>query len=181
MADVNIENIVASTQIADGLDVEQLAESIPDSEYNPEDFPGLVLHFEKPKTAALIFSSGKVVCTGAKKEDEVNEAMNLIIKKIKSVGVNVIDNPEVKIQNIVASADLEKELQLSSIAKNLWLDNVEYEPEQFPGLVYRMETPSVVLLLFSSGKVVCTGGKSLEDVSEAIDAFKDKLSSLGVL
>ena len=181
MADMNIENIVASTQIADKLDVKQLSESIPDSKYNPEEFPGLVLHFEKPKTAGLIFSSGKVVCTGAKKKEEVDEAINLIISTIKNVGVKVIEKPDIKMQNIVASADLEKELHLSSIAKSLWLDDVEYEPEQFPGLVYRMDAPGVVLLLFSSGKIVCTGGKNLEDVSEAINTFKDKLSSLGVL
>jgi transcription initiation factor TFIID TATA-box-binding protein len=179
MADMVTENIVAFSQIANELDLEELEEKIPESAFDPEEFKGLVLHFEKPKTAALIFSNGKVFCTGAKKEDELSETIKLVVDKLKNVGVKLNENYEVIIQNVVASVDLEKEYQLEKVAKNLWLDNVEYEPEKFPGLVYKMENPSTVLLLFSFGKVVCTGGKSLKDASDAIDAFKDKLSSLG--
>lgn len=181
MADINIENMVASTQIADELDLKRLAREIPDSKYNPEEFPGLVLHFDTPKTAALVFSSGKVVCTGAKNTEDVNAAVHNITDKIKGVGIPVFEKPKVNIQNIVASSDLKKKLHLSSIAKGLLLENVEYEPEQFPGLVYRMKDLGVVLLLFSSGKLVCTGATKLEDISNAIDTMKDKLSSLGAL
>lgn len=179
MEDIDIENIVAITQIANELNIEQLEEKIPELKFNPEEFEGSVLHFESPKTAALLFSSGKVVCTGAKQEHEVTETMKLVIEKLKSVGVKVNENPKVKIQNIVASIDLEKEFQLSSVAKSLRLENVEYDSEKFPGLVYKLENTNLVLLLFSSGKVVCTGGKSLKETFNAIDAFKDKLSSLG--
>ena len=89
--------------------------------------------------------------------------------------------PHVEVENIVASADLKKDLQLSSIAKGMLLDSVEYEPEQFPGLVYRMDNIGAVILLFSSGKIVCTGAKKMDDVHRAIDMMKEKLSSLGVL
>jgi transcription initiation factor TFIID TATA-box-binding protein len=181
MTDINIENIVASTQIADGLDIRRLADAIPDSKYDPEKFPGLVLHIEKPKTAVLLFSSGNAICTGAKNMDEVDDAINEVVSKIKSVGLSAFEKPEIKTQNIVASSDLKKELQLSSVAKTLLLENVEYEPEQFPGLVYRMDNLGVVLLLFSSGRLVCTGAKKLEDVATAIDTMKDKLSSMGIL
>ena len=181
MTDMNIENIVASTQIADGLDIRRLADALPNSKYDPEKFPGLVLHIEKPKTAVLLFSSGNIICTGAKNMEEVNEAIHEIISKIKSVGIPVSEKPEIKTQNIVASSDLKKELQLSSVAKTLLLENVEYEPEQFPGLIYRMDNLGVVLLLFSSGRLVCTGAKKMEDVSAAIDTMKDKLSSMGIL
>jgi transcription initiation factor TFIID TATA-box-binding protein len=181
MTDINIENIVASTQIADGLDIKRLADALPDSKYDPEKFPGLVLHIEKPKTAVLLFSSGNAICTGAKSLEEVDEAIHEIINKIKNVGLPVFENPEIKTQNIVASSDLKKEFQLNSLAKSLLLENVEYEPEQFPGLVYRMDNLGVVLLLFSSGKLVCTGAKKLEDVTAAIDTMKDKLSSMGIL
>jgi transcription initiation factor TFIID TATA-box-binding protein len=181
MTDINIENIVASTQIADGLDIERLADTILDSKYDPEKFPGLVLHIEKPKTAVLLFSSGNAICTGAKSLEEVDKAIHEIINKIKNVGLPVSENPEIKTQNIVASSDLKKELQLSSLAKALLAENAEYEPKQFPGLVYRMDNLGVVLLLFSSGKLVCTGAKKLEDVTTAIDTMKDKLSSMGIL
>ena len=181
MANITIENIVASTQIAKGLDIKILAEKIADSKYNPEEFPGLILHFKEPKTATLIFSSGKVICTGAKNIEEVDYTIGRIIDEIKKIGIHVMKKPEVKTQNIVASSDLKKELHLDSVAKGLLSENVEYEPEQFPGLVYRMEDLGVVLLLFSSGKLVCTGAKKLEDVSHAIDTMADKLSSMGVL
>jgi len=181
MTNINIENIVASTQIADGLDIKRLADTIPNSKYDPEKFPGLVLHIEKPKTAVLLFSSGNAICTGAKNLEEVDEAIHEIINKIKSVGLPVFENPKIKIQNIVASSDLKKELKLSSLAKALLSENAEYEPKQFPGLVYRMDDLGVVLLLFSSGKLVCTGAKKLEDATTAIDTMKDKLSSMGIL
>lgn len=178
---MNIENIVASTQIADELDIKLLADNIFDSKYDPEKFPGLVLHIEKPKTAVLLFSSGNAICTGAKSLEEVDEAIRETINKIKNVGLPVSENPKIKTQNIVVSSDLKKELQLSSLAKALLSENAEYEPEQFPGLVYRMDNLGVVLLLFGSGKLVCTGAKNLEDTTTAIDTMKDKLSSMGIL
>ena len=181
MTDINIENIVASTQIADELDIKQLADKIPNSKYDPERFPGLVLHIEKPKTAVLLFSTGNAICTGAKNMEDVNDAINEVVSKIKSVGLLVSGKRKIKTQNIVASSDFKKELQLSSIAKTLLSENVEYEPEQFPGLVYRMDNLGVVLLLFSSGRLVCTGAKKMEDVSTAIDTMKDKLSSMRIL
>lgn len=181
MTNINVENIVASTQIAGELDIERLSKDLPDSKYHPEEFPGLILHFEDPKTAALVFSSGKIICTGAKNMDEVNDTVKSMTKKIKDAGASTMKKPQVKMQNIVASADLKKDLHLSSIAKSLMLENVEYEPEQFPGLVYRLDNLGVVLLLFSSGKLVCTGAKTLEDVSNAVDTVKEKLSSLGIL
>jgi len=180
MSDVNIENIVASTHLAESLDLRRLADDIVDSKYNPDEFPGLVLHFETPKTAALLFSSGKVICTGAKNVDDVNTAIGMVIEKVKGVGLSVFDSPKVDMQNIVASFDLKKEMQLGSIAKRLLADNVEYEPEQFPGLVYRMKNLGVVLLLFSSGKLVCTGAKNVEDVNLAVNTMRDKLTSLGI-
>ena len=181
MVDINIENIVVSAQLAEKLDIKSLAEKIPGSKYNPEEFPGLILHFDDPKTAALIFSSGKVICTGAKSLEEAKETVTKLIDEMKNQRINTPDEIEVITQNIVASADLKKDLQLSSIAKGLLLDNVEYEPEQFPGLVYRVDNIGAVILLFSSGKMVCTGTKKMDDVHRAIDMMKEKLSSLGVL
>jgi len=181
MIDINVENIVVSAQIAEKLDVKSLAENIPDSKYKPDEFPGLILHFEEPKTAALIFSSGKVICTGAKSIEQANETITKIIGEMKNQGLETPEEIEVTTQNIVASADFKKDLQLSSIAKGLLLENVEYEPEQFPGLIYKMDDMGMLILLFSSGKIVCTGAKKMDDVHRAIDTMKDKLSSLGVL
>ena len=181
MADIIIENIVATTQIAKKLDIEHLADAIHDSKYDPEEFPGLALHFNDPKTAALVFSSGEIICTGAKNIDEIEDSMIKTIDKIEEAGISVIDEPEVEIQNIVASLDLKKELNLVNIIKNPLLENAEYEPEKVPGLVCKMDGSSVTLLIFGSGKIICTGAEKLEDASDAIEIIEEKLTSMGFI
>ena len=181
MADIIIENIVATTQIAKELDIEHLADAIQDSNYDPEEFSGLVLHFNDPKTAALIFSSGEIICTGAKNIGEIEDSIIKTIDKIEEAGLSVIDEPDVEIQNIVASLDLKKKLNLVNIVMNPLLENVEYEPEKFPGLIHRIDESSVTLLIFDSGKIVCTGAKKIEGASDAINTIKVKLKSMGVL
>jgi transcription initiation factor TFIID TATA-box-binding protein len=181
MADMKIENVVASTTIANELDLSQLSKKLPDGEYEPEQFPGLVLRLEEPKTAALLFRSGKVVCTGAKTIEDVKRAIAKVCHKVQKAGAKVFDEPDITVQNIVASANLHAQLNLNAIALAIGLEKVEYEPEQFPGLVYRLEDPHVVVLLFGSGKLVCTGARKAEQVSEAIDKISQELDMKGLL
>ena len=181
MADIKIENVVASTTIAKELDLNKLSSSLPDGEYEPDQFPGLVLRMKEPKTAALLFRSGKVVCTGAKTIEDVARAIDKVCSKVKSAGFQVFKKPEITVQNIVASANLHAELNLNAIALAVGLEKIEYEPEQFPGLVYRLEDPGVVVLLFGSGKLVCTGARKAEQVSEAIDKITKELDDKGLL
>lgn len=182
MAEIHIQNVVASTSIGEELDLNAISAAFENAEYEPEQFPGLVFRIEKPKTAALIFRSGKVVCTGAKSIDAVGEAIDLVINRLRAKGIQgVVGNPEITIQNIVATADLHAELSLNAIAVGLGLENVEYEPEQFPGLVYRLKDPKVVVLIFSSGKLVCTGARKSEEAERAVDKITAELSSLGLL
>jgi transcription initiation factor TFIID TATA-box-binding protein len=181
MADIKIENVVASTTIAKELDLNKLSTSLPDGEYEPDQFPGLVLRMKDPKTAALLFRSGKVVCTGAKTIEDVAKAIDKVCKKVEKAGFEVYSKPEITVQNIVASANLHAELNLNAIALAVGLEKIEYEPEQFPGLVYRLEDPGVVVLLFGSGKLVCTGARKAEQVSEAIDKITKELDDKGLL
>ncbi len=178
---IKIENVVASTQIGENIDLNKIAREIPDADYKPKQFPGLVLRTKEPKAAALIFRSGKVVCTGSKSVEDARRAVKQIVKIVGSLGIPVIDEPEVKVQNIVASADLGTDLNLNAIAIGLGLENVEYEPEQFPGLVYRLRDPRVVVLIFGSGKMVVTGGKTPEDARRAVEKIAEELESLGLL
>ena len=136
---------------------------------------------KEPKTAILLFSSGKLVCTGAKSVEIVHKVVEIILEKISTIGVEVTDEPQVTIQNIVATADLNTDLNLNSIAISLGLERVEYEPEQFPGLVYRIDQPKVVALLFGSGKVVCTGARKIEDIEEAIQEITNELTAAGLI
>ncbi len=174
-----IENVVASVTMNQTIDLDAISGNVPGVEYNPEQFPGLVYRISKPRTATLIFSSGKMVCTGAKSAKEVYNAVKKIIKNLKERNIVMIGTPEIVIQNIVASANLYAEVNLEKAA--FLLENVMYEPEQFPGLIYRMADPKVVLLVFSSGKMVCTGAKEEDEVRVAVDKINFKLKELGVL
>jgi len=178
MIEVKIENIVASTSFADKLDLDVIAQSFEEAEYEPEQFPGLVYRLDKPKTATLLFRSGKANCTGAKNIEDVRKTIDIISEKLKKLGVKIYKDIEIVVQNMVATADLGGELNLNEVAMGLGLENVEYEPEQFPGLVYRVKEPRVVMLLFGSGKIVCTGGKNTEDVSTAVEKVSLILSSM---
>jgi len=181
MTEIKVQNIVASTTFAEKLDLDVITKAIEETEYEPEQFPGLIYRLKNPKTATLLFRSGKANCTGAKNIEDVKATIDIIAEKLKKLDIDVYKNPEIVIQNMVATSDLGGELNLSEVAIALGLENVEYEPEQFPGLVYRIREPKVVMLLFGSGKIVCAGAKSIEDVSLAVDKLSKELSSLGLL
>jgi len=164
---INIENVVASATLNQKVDLNAVVKGYPGVEYRPEQFPGLVFRLKRPKTATLIFNSGKMVCTGAKSEKESRGAVMKVIKELKKGGIIIISQPELKIQNIVASASLGGMIDLEKAA--FTLGKTMYEPEQFPGLIYRMDEPKVVILLFASGKLVCTGAKKEQDVYTAVE------------
>jgi transcription initiation factor TFIID TATA-box-binding protein len=172
-ATINIENVVASATLKQRVDLNAVVKGYPGVEYRPEQFPGLVFRLKRPKTATLIFNSGKMVCTGAKSEKEARRAVMKVIKELKRSGIIIISKPELKIQNIVASASLGGMIDLEKSAYSL--GRTMYEPEQFPGLIYRMDDPKVVILLFASGKLVCTGAKREEDVYTAVSKLHQRL------
>jgi len=181
MPKVIVENIVASTSFADKLDLDVIAQSLEEAEYEPEQFPGLVYRLDSPKTATLLFRSGKANCTGAKNVEDVRKTVDIIAEKLRKLNVDVYKDLKIVIQNIVAISDLETELNLNEVAMGLGLDKVEYEPEQFPGLVYRINDPKVAMLLFGSGKIVCTGARKTEDVALAVEKLSEELNSLDLI
>lgn len=178
---IRVENVVASSDIGQELDLATLAGDLLGMEYNPGNFPGLVYRLQEPKAAALIFRSGKVVCTGASSIENARSALSHVFEELRALGVAVADSPEIIVQNIVSSGDLDASLNLNAIAIGLGLEHVEYEPEQFPGLVYRLDEPEVVVLLFGSGKLVITGGKQLADAEQALSVIEAQLTDLGLL
>jgi transcription initiation factor TFIID TATA-box-binding protein len=177
---LHIENVVASTGINQELDLEQVAKDLESADYAPDNFPGLVYRTQDPKSAALIFRSGKIVCTGANSVDNVHESLRIVFAKLRELEIPIDDDPDIVVQNIVMSADLGNSLNLNAIAIGFGLEQVEYEPEQFPGLVYRLDDPDVVALLFGSGKVVITGGKVPENGEEAVETIISRLEELGL-
>ncbi|MCL7386315.1 MAG: TATA-box-binding protein [Thaumarchaeota archaeon] len=176
---IEIQNVVASVTINQKLDLAQIQKAFPETEYKPAQFPGLVFRLATPKTATLIFSSGKMVCTGAKSEKESIRAVQTVIKLLEKEGFLIKHEPIIEIQNIVASIDLHGRINLEQAA--LKLENTMYEPEQFPGLIYRMDSPKVVILMFASGKLVCTGAKTEKEVYEAVYKLKRILEENGLI
>jgi transcription initiation factor TFIID TATA-box-binding protein len=177
--EIKVENIVSSAAIGKSIDLSEVATALEGVEFNSEKFPGLVYKLKEPKAALLIFGSGKMVCAGAKTIENSKEAVEIVVDMMRTKDQDIPHEFEIKVQNIVASSNLGKILNLENVA--LELENSEYEPEQFPGLVYRHSEPKVVLLLFGSGKVVCTGAKNYEDALIGVEKAKKRLEALSLI
>ena len=161
-----IQNIVLSVTYEDTeFNLDKLAKSLDGAVYDPESFPGVVYKSEHPRASFLIFSSGKMNCVGARSLNDAKQAIRKLTGKLRKAHIKVKTEPKVKVQNIVASVDFGRKFDLEHIARSF--ENVEYEPEVFPGLVFRLDDPKAVLLLFVSGKGVCAGAKSMIDVKRA--------------
>ncbi len=172
-ASIRIENVVATATLNQRIDLNAVVKGNPTVEYRPKQFPGLVFRLKRPKTAMLIFNSGKMVCTGAKCEKEATRAIKKVIRELKKSGIIIVGKPEIKVVNMVASANLLGRIELEEAAYSLGRNM--YEPEQFPGLIYRMDAPKVVILVFASGKLVCTGATKEEIVYEAVAKLHKQL------
>jgi transcription initiation factor TFIID TATA-box-binding protein len=177
---IQVENVVTSSDLGCDLDLEPLSEDLSDSQYNFEQFPGLIYRTEEPRVTILVFRSGKVVCTGSRSYDWIEDALTQLLDEFNALGIDYT-YPEMDIQNVVGMADLGSVLNLNAIAIGLGLENTEYEPEQFPGLVYRIEDLPTVGLLFGSGKVVVTGGKTTDDIRAGVEHIHAELDELALL
>ncbi len=176
---IEIQNVVSTATLHQTVDLNAVVKGIPGVEYRPERFPGLVLRLRRPKTAMLIFHSGKMVCTGAKSERDSRRAVTTVIKELKRSGIIIIGKPDVTVVNIVASASLGGMIDLEQSA--YVLGRTMYEPEQFPGLIHRMDDPKVVILLFASGNLVCTGAKNEQDVYAAVHTLHASLEKQNLI
>ena len=163
---ISVENVVASASVDQKIDLNDITKKFPDTEYHPEQFPGLVFRLKSPKTATLIFSSGKMVCTGAKSEEQSISAVRSVVQKLRKGKIKIKNEPIIVIQNIVASVNLGGKVHLEKAARSL--PRSMYEPEQFPGLIHRMLDPKTVILIFASGKLVCTGAKKESEVYRSV-------------
>lgn len=174
-----IENVVATVivDIDDKMDLNKIARQYPEVEYNPERFPGLIMRIVEPKATLLIFSTGKMVVTGLRRADEAKVVVDDAVSRIKDCGIR-IENPEIIIQNIVASGDLNAMIDLNMAA--VVMEYSMYEPEVFPGLIYRMQEPKSVFLIFSTGRIVCTGAKTREIVAEAVEKLYHEVREYGI-
>ncbi len=178
---VQIQNVVASVSFEQTFDLSTIANTSRNVEYRPNVFPGLVFRLKRPKTAILIFRTGKMVCTGAKSEKEAIRAVRKVARELSKRGITVLGKPEIQITNIVASANLGGYIDLDKLASQNSGRRILYEPEQFPALIYRWDNPKVVFLVFSTGKLVCAGAKREVEVHEAVEKFHKLLREGGFM
>jgi len=176
---ISIENVVASATIDQKLDLKDITKKFPDVEWHPEQFPGAVFRIKSPKTATLLFSTGKMVCTGAKSEDLARKAVKTVVQQLRKGKIKIKKDAIVTIQNIVASINLGGRVHLEQAARTL--PRSMYEPEQFPGLIHRVLDPKTVILIFSSGKLVCTGGKTEKDVYRSVNQLHNLLEEKNLM
>jgi len=176
--------VVAAATLNQRIDLNEIVKKNPTVKYLPEKFPGLVFKLKTPKTTTLIFSTGSMVCTGAKSERSAGMAIRKVVRELKREGIIITGKPEIKIQNIVATVDLGGtaiDLEDFIYAVNGLGKQVMYEPEQFPGAIYRMEEPKCVFLIFSMGKFVCVGASREADVYTAVGNFVTILEDTEVI
>ncbi|EMA54773.1 TATA-box-binding protein [Halococcus salifodinae] len=180
VATLETQNVVASSGIGQEIDLESVAMDLTGADFDPGQFPGLIYRPDDAKATCLIFRSGAITCTGAQSIEEVQETVHTAVGALVELGIDV-EAPDVTVQNIVSGADLGETLNLNAIAIGLGLESVEYEPEQFPGLVYRLDDPDVVALLFGSGKMVITGAKIHDEAEAALEEIIRRLNDLGLV
>ena len=204
---LTVVNVVASTRVAEELDLPDIAIQLH-CEYEPEQFPGVVYRVKEPKLAILMFRSGRAVCTGGKNEENIHEGIKRMIGDLRGAGIKTWDTSdvEIEVQNMVATyalhypedyegtarmddhqnnikegdalKGLARKLNLNNLTFHLPFDKVEYEPEQFPGLIYRLDYPKVVCLIFGSGKMVITGARHKDEILDAVQIIQDELADL---
>jgi len=183
--EIRIQNVVATAAFNHPVDLDAIVKAFPHVQYRPKVFPGLPFRLKKPKTCTLIFNSGRMVCTGAKSEKEARRAILKVAIELKKGGIIILGKPEIKIQNVVASGSLGGPVDLEELCERAARARVGvslmYEPEQFPGLIYRMDSPKAVFLIYSNGKIVCVGAKKEEDIYEAVENLRRRLEEMNVL
>ncbi|XP_050221242.1 TATA-box-binding protein 2-like [Mercurialis annua] len=163
-----LQNVVSTIKLDCKLDLKRIALSSRNSEYNPKRFSAVIMRIREPKTTALIFSNGKLICTGAKTIADSKLAARKYARIIRKLGFPT-KFQDFKIQNIVASCDTKSSISLERFAFSEHARYARYDPESFPGMIYRFKGSNIVILIFVSGKIVIAGAKKEEDAYAAFD------------
>ena len=174
---LNVVNLLATSRFAEYIDLDHF--SIETGlDFDPDRFPGMTYKLENPKVCALIFRSGRIVITGAKKIEDVESALEQTYHSLVGKGCPLWTKYDYEVGNVVVTHDLGRELNLAHLTLSLPMARTEWEPEQFPGLIYRLGGMSAVCLIFSSGKCVITGNNSLDDAQEAVNTLITDLEAV---
>jgi transcription initiation factor TFIID TATA-box-binding protein len=172
---INISNVVGISKISDRLDLEKLYVELENAYYEPEQFSGLTYRSDDPPGTVILFQSGKVICTGAKDTSTCKKIISNLVNKMKFLDIQIKNDYKIQIKNMIFTKNFNQPINLAKVALSFGLENIDYEPDDFPGLVYKIEELPATLILFESGKVVCTGTVSEEQANEAFEKLIKKL------
>lgn len=177
---VEVVNVVGSGLLSKEFDLVQVAEDLGSkAKYDPEKYPGLYLHLDEDSPLITLYRTGKFITTGADSEEEAFKIRDRFLQTLHDMGaIDTAEDEWFQIQNYVCTADMKSELNLNALAIGLGLENTEYEPEQFPGLIYRPAEAENVVLIFASGKVVITGSPDLETAKSTFESLANKTAEL---
>lgn len=176
---MNIQNVVASTSLRKKLKLEELLQQLENSEYQPDTFPGLVYRIKDPSATFLIFQTGNVICVGSRSVQQAKKAVGKLISILKDNKISIPKNPKITIENVVVSDSLGTKINIDEIV--FILENSEYSPDTFPGVIYRIDKPKASFLLFSSGKIICAGTRTIQQAKKAVEVLKKKLKKAGAI
>jgi transcription initiation factor TFIID TATA-box-binding protein len=169
----NIVNIVATVMFDRDLDLGAIHYSTKAEIYPNARLASLVVRLDD--ATALVFKSGKAVISGAKSIRDVTRAVKRLAEIFRDVGI-AIGRAEIVIQNIVVQADFGANINLD-LASELIEGDVLYEPEQFPGIILRLEDPEATALIFSSGRAVIAGLRREEDIAKTVEKIYNELQN----
>lgn len=175
--DYTVVNMVATAKLGEFFDLIDISDDL-DIYYAPEQFPGMSIKITNPKVCVNLFRSGQAVATGAKTFDDVNSAFEQVRSMLEKGGYEPFSEITPSLSNVVITHNMGQELNLANLTIALPMARTEWEPEQFPGLIFRLEDLPSVCLIFSSGKCVITGSNSLEEAEQAVEALREELLSV---
>lgn len=177
--DVEVVNVVGSGALGVEIDLDALSADIPTAEYNPDNYHGMYICLAEDAPLVTVYRSGKYIITGANSTEELAKIRREALKQLAETGIISVDVDDgFSIQNFVCQGDTRRTVNLSAAAIGLGLERTEYEPEQFPGLVYRPTEYDCVLLLFGSGKVVITGAPDVGVAQQSFTALLKELEDI---
>jgi transcription initiation factor TFIID TATA-box-binding protein len=171
----NTSNVVGIVRISDELDLKKIFIELENTSYEPEQFSGLIYRNDDPAGTVTIFRSGKAICTGSKNPEHLKEIISNLVDKLNYLEIPVYKNYKIEIKNMVFTKTLRKPINLAKVALSFGLENVDYEPDDFPGLIFKTDSPIATFILFESGKIICTGAGSIEHAENAYKELEKKL------
>jgi len=180
-ADITISNIVGSLTLGRRFDLNALSEDLPNTDYHPERYHSTIFRPDDDSSITIIIpASGRISITGAASKDELIDSTEMFLESLGELGIKIDKSTDdIYIQNIVANFDFDREFDLTTLSIDLGMEQTEYEPEQFPGIIYR-SAQNATILIFNSGKCVITGAKSYSEIFKVLTEIYNEMSDLGV-